>query len=93
MLSSVTKGSRRDKLFVAEFTDGTRVHFGGAGYDDYTSFPADVRDEKRRLYRLRHAGDRLDSPRTAGALSYYLLWGESADLSNNIRSFKKRFKI
>jgi len=93
MLSSVTKSTRRDKKYVAEFTDGTRIHFGGSGYDDYTTFPADIRDEKRRLYRLRHGGDRLNSPRTAGALSYYLLWGESADLSENIRAFKKRFKV
>jgi hypothetical protein len=93
MLSSVTKSTRRDKKYLAEFTDGTRVHFGGSGYGDYTTFPADICDEKRRLYRLRHKGDRLTSPRTAGALSYFLLWGDSPNLSENISAFKKRFKV
>ena len=93
MLTAVTKSNRKDKKYMAEFLDGTRVHFGGAGYDDYTTFPAGVRDEKRRLYRLRHAGDKLNSPRSAGALSWYLLWGESPDLSENIRAFKKLFKV
>ena len=93
MLSAVTKSTRADKKYMAEFTDGTVTHFGGAGYDDYTTFPAAIRDEKRRLYRIRHAHDKLTSPRSAGALSYYLLWGASPSLSDNIRDFKKRFRV
>ena len=93
MLTAVTKSNRKDKKYLAEFLDGTRIHFGGAGYGDYTSFPPELRDEKRRLYRLRHAHDKLNSPRSAGALSWYILWGESPDIHENIRAFQKRFRV
>lgn len=93
ILTSVIKSPRRDKKFRAEFSDGTIVDFGGAGYGDYTTFPAEIRDEKRRLYRLRHRGDRIENVRSAGALSWWILWGDTPDLVENIRAFKKRFKV
>ena len=50
-------------------------------------------NEQRDAYRKRHKGDNLDTPLSAGALSYYILWGKSRDLKTNIKSFKKRFNV
>jgi hypothetical protein len=96
MLVSIKPSSRADKKWEALFKiddKERRVAFGGKGYDDYTSFDKNVRDEKRRLYRLRHKGDRLTDPMSPGALSWYILWGESPRIEVNIRAFKKRFGL
>ena len=54
--------------------NGRTVHFGAAGYDDYTTHHD---DERRRLYLARHA-KREDwgwaGVLTAGWLSRWLLW-------------------
>lgn len=73
----------------AEWSDGSHTDFGATGYSDYT-IHKDI--QRRRLYRVRHGGDRITEPKTAGALSWYLLWGESTLLKTNIRSFKRLFE-
>ena len=80
--------SDKNKKFVAIFKN-KRVHFGAAGYSDYTIH----KDKKRReLYRNRHRKDRINEPQTPGALSWWILWGESTNMQTNIRSYRKRFK-
>lgn len=67
------------------------THFGAEGYEDYTIH----KDKERRdRYRARHEKD-LDTkdPTRAGYLSYYLLWGDSTSLQENIKDYKKRFKL
>tara|TARA_S200002703_G_C3596784_1_gene183316 strand:+ start:128 stop:376 length:249 start_codon:yes stop_codon:yes gene_type:complete len=67
------------------------VHFGAKGMDDYTI----TKDKKQReAYRARHKKD-LDTkdPTRAGYLSYYLLWGDSTSLQENIKNYKKRFNL
>ena len=67
------------------------THFGAKGMDDYTI----TNDkEQRARYRQRHKKD-LDTkdPTRAGFLSYYLLWGDSTSLQENIRTFKSRFGL
>lgn len=73
----------------ATFKDGKTTAFGAAGMSDYT-LTGDK--EARRLYRLRHRAD-LDTnnPQRAGYLSYYILWGESTSVAQNIKSFNKMF--
>lgn len=50
--------------------------------------------DRRERYRIRHKKD-LDTkdPTRAGFLSYYLLWGDSTSLRENIKSYKKRFNL
>jgi len=50
--------------------------------------------ERRSKYRLRHKKD-LDKGNymSAGFLSYYILWGESAALKTNIKQYKKKFNL
>lgn len=77
--------------WVAEFDDGTKTRFGAAGMDDYTL----TGDKDARLrYQIRHKKDlRTRDPKRAGYLSYYLLWGDSTSLAENLASYKRRFGL
>lgn len=94
-LISVTKSDRPGKKLMAKFeTDSGRsrtTHFGASGMDDYTK----THDkEQRERYRTRHKKDlETGDPTRAGFLSYYILWGASTSLSENIASFKRKFKL
>jgi len=94
-LLSVTPSTKADKKLMAKFeTDTGRtktVHFGAKGMDDYTI----THDkEQRTRYRTRHAKDLTTrDPTKAGFLSYYILWGDSTSLQQNISSYKSRFHL
>ena len=78
--------------WVAHFTDPVKTTpFGARGFQDYTQHKD---EERRRLYRTRHAKDLATrDPSRAGFLSYYLLWGDSTDIKENLRRYKKQFNI
>jgi hypothetical protein len=79
------------KKYVAVFSNGKRVKFGAAGYDDYTTHHD---KERRNNYLRRHAKDlSTEDPMRAGFLAYYLLWGPSTSLEANIRNYKKMFGL
>jgi hypothetical protein len=90
----IRKSKNKQKKWVAVFRldngKERRIRFGAAGYDDYT---IGASKDQRKFYRQRHQGDNLKDPLTPGALSYYILWGESTDMEKNIKTFKKRFKV
>jgi Family of unknown function (DUF5754) len=67
------------------------THFGALGMDDYTK----THDkEQRERYRTRHKKDlATKDPTRAGHLSFYLLWGDSTSLRENIASYKSRFNL
>jgi len=95
-LTRFAKSGRENKKFVASFEDeqgrGRTVHFGDSRYEDYTQH----RDRERRArYRARHARDvgRGAWPLTPGALSLYVLWGDSTSVATNLRAYLRRFKI
>ena len=94
-LLSVTKSDSPGKKWKAIFQqDNGRTkttHFGAAGMDDFT-LTGDK--EARERYRQRHKKD-LDTkdPTRAGYLSYYLLWGDSISLNQNISAYKSRFGL
>lgn len=75
----------------AIFSDGTHTRFGHQGYEDYTQHHS---KERRNAYKLRHAKDlETKDPRRAGYLSYYLLWGDSTSMAENIRKYKRKFNL
>lgn len=77
--------------WVAEFKDGTRVPFGAKGMSDYTLHKDPLRREN---YLSRHrSSENWSNPKTAGALSRWLLWGDSTSLDANLRAFKRRFSL
>jgi hypothetical protein len=92
----IEKGTGKNKKLKAIFYDdqGKKIkttQFGDSRYEDYTQH----KDKKRRSkYRARHKKD-LDKGNymTAGFLSYYILWGESAALKTNINKYKKKFNL
>jgi len=91
----IKKSNKSGKKYMAIFEkDNGRTkttHFGAAGMKDYT-LTGDK--ERRRLYRQRHSKDlRTNDPTRAGYLSYYILWGESKSIRQNINSYKKRFNL
>lgn len=89
-LSTIVNSPRATKKFRAQWSDLTHTDFGASGYSDYT-----IHHDKRRreLYRLRHQRDHINDPYKAGALSWYILWGESIDFAQNVKSFKRLFNL
>jgi hypothetical protein len=93
-LLKIGKSDKPDKKLMATFeTDGRTktTHFGSKGMDDYTI----TKDkEQRDRYRQRHKKD-LDTkdPTRAGYLSWYILWGDSTKMKENIKTFKNKFNL
>jgi len=91
----IKPSTNKKKKYMAIFTDKdgnkTTTHFGLKNADDYT-LTGDK--EARKRYRERHKKD-LDTKdyKRAGFLSYYILWGNSTSLQENIKSYKNRFNL
>ena len=66
--------------------------FGAVGYDDYTTFPTEVREKHQKAYKARHKGDNLTDPTSAGALSMFVLWSAHT-VKDGIANYKKHFKL
>jgi hypothetical protein len=90
-LERATDGTHK---WVGVFTDGDkekRISFGAKGYEDFTQHHNPLRRER---YLARHkAREDWNNPMTAGALSKWILWGESTDIRRNVRRFKERFNL
>jgi hypothetical protein len=93
-LIKVVKSTKTGKKYMAVFDNNGRTkttHFGSAGMDDYT-LKGDK--EQRERYRTRHKKDlNTGDPTKAGFLSYYLLWGDSTSLLENISAYRRRFNL
>lgn len=90
----LVKSRKPSKKWTAIFrlTDGSRreVHFGARAYEDYTQH----RDADRRArYRARHRRDKLNDPMSPGALSYFILWGDSTNRDENLEAFRRKFGL
>jgi hypothetical protein len=86
----IVKSKNKNKRFTAIFRDGSRVNFGsnGSTYIDHGD------NIKRINYLKRHkVNEDWTNPKTAGALSAYILWGSSKDINKNIQDYKKRFNL
>ena len=101
-LISIKKSDRENKKYMAKFCmckgeskccdkDKKIVHFGQKGSSTYI----DHKDDKKKdAYLARHKKDlETKDPTKAGYLSYYILWGDSKSIRENIKSFKKRFNL
>lgn len=87
----IIKLQNNEKKYLAIFKDGTKTKFGASGYQDYTMHHDLVRRDK---YRERHKKDlETNDPKRAGYLSYYILWGDSSNINENIRAYKKKFNV
>jgi Family of unknown function (DUF5754) len=95
-LLSVTPSKKAEKKYDAKFETAEgrtkTVSFGAKGMDDYTK----THDkEQRARYIERHGRGREDwsDPTSPGALSRYILWGESTSMMENLRRYRKRFNL
>jgi hypothetical protein len=96
---SLEHSTRPEKKWMATFqnTETNRkkvIHFGLEGADDYTI----AHDkEQRERYRTRHARDLTTAASqtgmSPGALSYWVLWGNSTSIRTNLASYKRRFGL
>lgn len=95
-LLKISKSSRTDKKLMAYFNHNNRikiVHFGAAGYMDYTLFKdRQLAEKRKKLYIQRHRNDHLNDPMSPGALSMYILWNKPS-ISASIQDYKNRFKL
>lgn len=94
-LISITESPKAEKKLVATFLNDTgrkkTVHFGAKGMDDYTISKS---KEQRERYLKRHSNnENWNDPMTAGALSRWILWGDSTSRATNISSYKRKFNL
>lgn len=77
--------------YVAEFDNPHKVvPFGALGYEDYTQHN-DIR--RKKLYLIRHRkNEDWTNPRTAGALSRWILWNKTS-LDDSIDDYIERFNM
>ena len=87
----IQKSTRAGKKYMATFANGKTVHFGSAGSSTYL----DHGDKKKReAYLARHkANEDWSNPYSAGALSRFLLWGDSTSLEANHQAFMRKFGV
>jgi hypothetical protein len=86
------KSPLESKKWRAEFDDGTHTDFGAAGADDFTKPPHDK--DQRLRYLIRHKkNEDWNNPKSAGALSRWILWGDSTSMEANLTAFKRRFHL
>ena len=89
-LVSIKKSTRPEKKYMATFSDGTVTHFGAAGMSDFTKHK---NPEIKERYINRHRKrENWKDPKTAGALSLYVLWNKPT-LRASIADYKRRFKL
>lgn len=94
-LVSIMKSPMENKRYRAIFeTDSgrqTHTDFGDSHLDNYTIHHD---KERRERYLARHrANENWSDPKSAGALSRWILWGDSTSLQENIKQFKRRFGL
>lgn len=91
MYMIIKPSTRKGKRFMATYANGKVVHFGLKGANTYI----DSGDKERRAaYLARHkVRENWNDPFSAGALSRYLLWGDTTSLDKNHEIFMRMFPI
>lgn len=84
-------GKKWQAIFEGDNGRTKTTHFGAAGMEDYTQHHNKVR---RDMYRARHKKDlETGDPTRAGFLSYYVLWGDSTSMAQNLAQYRSRFGL
>jgi hypothetical protein len=87
----IEKSTRAGKRFMATYANGKVVHFGQAGGQTYIDHGDKA---KREAYLARHKKrENWNDPFSAGALSRWLLWGDSTNMETNHQAFMKKYPI
>jgi hypothetical protein len=79
---------------TATFEDDGKMKLVRFGIKDSNAYIDGASIEARNAYRARHARDILNQdPMTKGNLSYYLTWGDSRSLAQNVKAYKQKFNV
>ena len=89
-LIKIVKSPIKTKKYTAYFSDGTHTNFGAAGMSDFTLHKNPLR--KKRYINRHKSRENWDKPKTAGALSRWVLWNKPS-FRASVSDYKKRFKL
>jgi len=84
-------------IFLKDNGKEKKTHFGFDNVKDKLNDYTLHKDKERRERYRKRTINQIRNPNTnftsASYLSYYLLWGNSTSLKENIKSYKKRFNL
>lgn len=92
MCIRITRSPLPTKRFRAYFKDGKHTDFGQKRGQTYIDHHNKV---YRAAYIARHSknDENWQNPKSAGALSRFLLWGPHPTLEANLVAFRQRFGL
>ena len=85
----IVKSNTKNKRFTA-IINNKKIHFGSAVGYTYIDHGDDT---KRRNYIARHRVNEDWDKIGPASLSRYVLWGDSRDINDNIKNYKKKFGL
>lgn len=94
-LVKIVKSPNKAKKYRAYFNDGKHTDFGASGYQNYGGVGKSrhLNEDRKKRYIARHKSrENWKNPKSAGALSRYVLWNKTT-LKASIADYKKRFKL
>ena len=90
----ITRTPNSTKAFKAVFTDKNKTKIIRFGTESNYVLNRNKTKKDRENYIKRHVvREDFNNPMTAGALSRYILWGDSRSITKNITAFKKKFNL
>jgi hypothetical protein len=85
------KSNRKDKKYVAVM-ENMKHHFGGAGYEDFTTHKDPDRKERYIQRHVKNEDWSKDGIHTSGFWAKHILWNKPS-LKESIKDTEKRFNI
>ena len=91
LLKSVKDGKKYTAIFYDDDREKIKtVHFGTKGYEDFTIHGD---EERKQRYIQRHkTRENFADYKTAGSLSYHILWNKPS-VSASYNDYLKKFKL
>lgn len=95
-LVKVEDSKAKGKRYTAVFRDSKsgrekRVNFGDASMENFTIHKD---PERRKRYLNRHKSrENWNDPVSPGALSRWILWGDSSSFAKSVADYRRRFKL
>jgi hypothetical protein len=89
-----TPADNKNKLIATFQKDDGKIKKVSFGVKNSFSYIDGADETIRNAYLARHKKDILNpDPTTKGNLSYYITWGPSKNLADNVKFYKKKFNV
>lgn len=93
-LVALTKSEDGKTKYVAHFAlDNGKSKHVKFGVADSFSFVDGAPVKIRDAYRARHKGEGERPADSKGALSWWITWGDSQDITENIKTYKEHYNV